>query len=174
MHKTHIIQTTSLRPQVPGPFRSFFTFFAHHPNTRPPQVLAQFPNSVCHYMSPSSLQDLHASKDAACRLAMDHLRPPHRRVSPPLHSPWTTRPLGPFFTLFASRPNPRSGRDLQSSPRTFFAYCHLGFMENPGRRIAPNGKKMRQSKCLTQPAARGAFQPEQCQGGCPDRWCRAR
>ena len=60
----------------------FFDVFTRHPNSRPPQALAQFPKPVCHYMSPSIFQLLRAANEAACRLAMADQKPPHRRVSP--------------------------------------------------------------------------------------------
>ena len=84
-------------------------------------------------------------------------------------------PLDPFFHLFRAPPQTMLKPRLTVAPASFFRLLSPWFCgESRPPESAERGKKMRQSKCLTRPAARAAFQPQQCQGGCPDRWCRAR
>jgi len=120
----------------PRPFSRKTAEKSKHPNSRPPQLLAQSPRGLCHHMSPckSSLQRPIQSPDRqACPwnevkgggvISRMHQHNPayahHFDVS-------TFR----FFDVSTSHPNPRPPQRLQASPKTFFAYCHLQIYAPP-------------------------------------------
>jgi hypothetical protein len=92
-----------------------FDVFSRCPNSCPTQQLAQFPRGLCHYMSPSILQDLRASKGVACRLATAFQPPPRPRLSPLLHSHSAPRVTFPArFSKTYKRTSPRFSVPIQA------------------------------------------------------------
>ncbi len=164
MSEFSAIPTSSPRPRVReiSTFRRFdFSTFPpkNHPKREPPQHtpatrLASEKNRVCHYMSPSDLHDLRASRAPirAARVSKRYQKsripdrtqrqPPTPTVSSPLHFPGPSQmpprprpaqtlphfddPTFRFFDFSRPCPNTCPPQELQTKKIGCVTLCHLG------------------------------------------------
>ncbi len=133
---------------------------SNRPNPRPPQVLAQFRKALCHLMSPSDLQHLRASNEAACRLAMDDQQrcpvslPLHAPAPPRPHRASSPRPQAPFTKNHPNHepPQPMPATTLASEKNRVCHYMSpsiLQLLRAPGAR--PSARARRIYECPRAP-----------------------